>query len=39
VLDPPALAERIAKEARRVAARYDVAAEGAVTPDTTRPDA
>jgi predicted DNA-binding transcriptional regulator YafY len=38
VLDPPELAERIAEEARRVAARYDDAPEGTPTPDTDRPE-
>jgi len=39
VLDPPELAEQVAAEARRVAARYDAAADGDATADTDRPDA
>lgn len=38
VLDPSELAERIAEEARRVAARYDDALERDTTPDTGRPE-
>ncbi len=39
VLDPLELAERIAREAHQVAARYDAAPDGDPTPDTDRPDA